>query len=115
MAFLRVAGQLRQSLILQILFMQDSSESREIGVRHLTVRGASRQATLLPLDVSFLRRYLVSVVSTSVGLGNLAGTGMVTLPVATHSVPRLTIVWKPTQVMECSECPINVVKTFPLP
>src|SRR4051794_8254695 len=52
-----------------------------------------------------------------VAVGKFSGTGMVTLPVAAHSVPRARRVWNPTQraatVSLPMVWPMTVVKTRP--
>ena len=56
---------------------------------------------------------------TWLAVGKSSGIGMVTLPVAAHSVPRSIDVRKPTQriavVSSPMAWPITVVKTRPLP
>ena len=59
--------------------------------------------------------YLSSKALTLAGFGKFFGIGSVTLPVAAHSVPRTSVVTKPTQCMPVRSCPIGVWKTRPLP
>ncbi len=48
-------------------------------------------------------------------VGKLLGMGSVTAPVAAHSVPRASVVTKPTQRMPVRSWPIGVWNTRPLP
>ncbi len=76
------------------------SESQATGRRSLTLiyfAGMGRMAGL------------------SAGKSSGWGAGIVTLPVAAHSVPRSRVTWKPSPDMESVPWPRVVWKTRPLP
>ena len=52
---------------------------------------------------------------SAASVGKFAGTFCVTLPVAAHSVPRCSVVAKPTSLIASRPCPSAVWKTRPLP
>jgi|GEM_PF-6150601 len=71
--------------------LPDSVSLATVFILEVVVTGDQRRTPVANIDVSLSLHFDSAADRLASGVGNFCGTGSVTLPVATHSVPRVTI------------------------